>query len=110
MIIQIKKNRRPNTIPIRPTDRNKPPKPANRYFIFKKERREELLRSNPNISKQQINDTLAKEWNQPDQEYKKKYKTKYDDRMNDYKRRLKDYKTTPQYEEYQQRVKQWEQQ
>eukprot|EP01083_Nonionella_stella_P206749 751715_1 len=61
-----KKNRRPNTIPIRPTDPNKPPKPANRYFIFKKERREELIRSNPNISKQQINDTLAKEWNQPD--------------------------------------------
>eukprot|EP01083_Nonionella_stella_P206750 751716_1 len=30
--------------------------------------------------------------------------------MNDYKQRLKDYKTTPQYEQYQQRIKQWEQQ
>jgi len=102
----IKKNKNNKNDP-KPKDVNKPKQSASSYLLFCNEVRNDFKEKHPEKKMGELSKLIALEWNGMNDEDKKKYVEKGKELRSEYNKKLEEYKASEKYQEYLQKLKEW---
>merc|ERR1712154_46052 len=102
----IKKNKNNKNDP-KPKDVNKPKQSLSSYLLFCNEVRNDFKEKHPEKKMGELSKLIALEWNGMNDEDKKKYVEKGKELRSEYNKKLEEYKASEKYQEYLQKLKEW---
>merc|ERR1712154_585808 len=102
----IKKNKNNKNDP-KPKDVNKPKQSLSSYLLFCNEVRNDFKEKYPEKKMGELSKLIALEWNGMNDEDKKKYVEKGKELRSEYNKKLEEYKASEKYQEYLQKLKEW---
>jgi len=91
----------------KPKDINKPKQSASSYLLFCNEVRNDFKKKHPEKKMGELSKLIASEWNEMKDEDKKKYVEKGKELRKEYNEKLEEYKASDKYQEYLQKLKEW---
>jgi len=90
-----------------PKDANRPKMPQTSYFLFAASVRKQILTEQPNLSTTEISKVIGPKWKALTAEERQPWTDKAKQLKEAYNRELEAYQQTAQYQEHQQKVKEW---
>merc|ERR1712154_22866 len=91
----------------KPKDINKPKQSASSYLLFCNEVGNDFKKKHPEKKMGELSKLIASEWNGMNDEDKKKYVEKGKELRKEYNEKLEEYKASDKYQEYLQKLKEW---